>query len=62
MKKILSLFLLIVLVACGSSDGDDSVNDITTTTTTSTIQDRQALADYQKIRPPPQRSMSQYAP
>ena len=36
MKKILSLFLLIVLVACGSSDGDDSVNDITTTTTTST--------------------------
>ena len=36
MKKILSLFLLIVLVACGSSDGDDSANDITTTTTTST--------------------------
>ena len=37
MKKILSLFLLIVLVACGSSDGDDSItNDVTTTTTTST--------------------------
>ena len=36
MKKILSLFLLLVLVACGSSDGDDSANDATTTTTTST--------------------------
>ena len=34
MKKILSLFLLIVLVACGSSEGDNSVNDVTTTTTT----------------------------
>ena len=36
MKKILSLFLLIVLVACGSSDGDNIANDVTTTTTTST--------------------------
>ena len=35
MKKILSLFLLIVLVACGSSDGDNIANDVTTTTTTS---------------------------
>ena len=35
MKKILSLFLLIVLVACGSSDGDSTTNDVTTTTTTS---------------------------
>ena len=35
MKKILSLFLLIVLVACGSSDGDNISNDVTTTTTTS---------------------------
>ena len=34
MKKILSLFLLIVLVACGSSEGDNSLNDVTTTTTT----------------------------
>ena len=37
MKKILSLFLLIVLVACGSSDGDNIANDVTTTTTTSNI-------------------------
>ena len=36
MKKILSIFLLLVLVACGSSDGDNSVNDVITTTTTST--------------------------
>ena len=36
MKKILSLFLLIILAACGSSDGDNIANDITTTTTTST--------------------------
>ena len=36
MKKILPIFLLLVLVACGSSDGDESVNDITTTTITST--------------------------
>ena len=36
MKKILSLFLLLVLVACGSSDGENSVNDEITTTTTST--------------------------
>ena len=36
MKKILSLFLLLVLVACGSSDGDNIANDVTTTTTTST--------------------------
>ena len=35
MKKILSLFLLTVLVACGSSDGDNIANDVTTTTTTS---------------------------
>ena len=35
MNKILSLFLLIVLVACGSSDGDNIANDVTTTTTTS---------------------------
>ena len=35
MKKILSLFLLFLLVACGSSDGDNIANDITTTTTTS---------------------------
>ena len=36
MKKILSIFLLLVLVACGSSDGDNSVNDVITTTTTLT--------------------------
>jgi len=36
MKKILSLFLLLVLVACGSSDGENSVNDEITTTTTLT--------------------------
>ena len=36
MKKILSIFLLLVLVSCGSSDGDNSVNDVITTTTTST--------------------------
>ena len=36
MKKIFSLFLLIALVACGSSNGDNSANDVTTTTTTST--------------------------
>ena len=36
MKKTLSIFLLLVLVACGSSDGDNSVNDVITTTTTST--------------------------
>ena len=35
MKKILSLFLLFLLVACGSSDGDNIANDVTTTTTTS---------------------------
>ena len=36
MKKILSLILLLVLVACGSSDGDNIANDVTTTTTIST--------------------------
>ena len=36
MKKILSIFLLLVLVACGSSDGDNIANDVTTTTTTPT--------------------------
>ena len=35
MKRILSLFLLLALVACGSSDGDNIANDVTTTTTTS---------------------------
>ena len=35
MKKIFSLILLFVLVACGSSDADNIANDITTTTTTS---------------------------
>ena len=35
MKKILSLFLLFVLVACGSSDVENTANDVTTTTTTS---------------------------
>ena len=36
MKKIFSLILLFVLVACGSSDGDNIANDVTTTTTTQT--------------------------
>ena len=36
MKKILSLIILFVLVACGTSDGENSANDVTTTTTTST--------------------------
>ena len=36
MKKFFSLFLLFVLVACGSSDSDNIANDITTTTTIST--------------------------
>ena len=36
MKKIFSLILLFVLVACGSSDGDNITNDVTTTTTTQT--------------------------
>ena len=36
MKRVVSLFLLFVLVACGSSDGDNIANDVTTTTTTQT--------------------------
>ena len=35
MKKILSLFLFIVLVSCGSTNGDNSVDDAIITTTTS---------------------------
>ncbi len=35
MKRVVSLFLLFVLVACGSNQEETSVNDVITTTTTS---------------------------
>jgi len=36
MKKVLSLFLLFLLVACGSTSEESSVNEVITTTTTAT--------------------------